>query len=144
MEGPSGEEDRLLFSHPSAHHCDPVLRATAGFKQGCLQKCGCHRPGPRLIWAQALDPSNWSLLFTPFPREQGHSGPWLKGSNFKHWVKKKVRSWLPPRCMHFRKMTLSAEARKEKMISLYSSLSPSFHKLQQVPICQECPAGRKQ
>lgn len=95
---------------------------------------GCHHPGPRLIWAQALGPSNWSLLFTPFPREQGHSRPWLKGSNFKHWVKKKVRSWLPPRCMHFRKMTLSAEARKEKMISLYSSLSPSFHKLQQVPI----------
>ena len=117
------------------------------FSRAVLPGVGCHHWGPPLIWAWVLGPSNWSLLLTPDPREQDHSSLWLKGSNFKLWVlgrqNRKVRSWLPPRCMPFKKMTLSAKDRREEMISPYSFLSPSFCKLQWVPICQGCPAGKQ-
>ena len=100
----------LLFSHPSVHHCDPDPKATAGFRRGVLRKMGCHRPGPPMVWAYALCPSNCRLFFTPVPRERDHSSPWFKGSNFEHQIlgrqNKKASSQLPPRCMHFKKMTL--------------------------------------
>ena len=100
------------------------------FSRAVLRGVGCHHWGPPLIWARVLGPSNWSLLLTPVPREQDHSSLRLKGSNFKPWVlgrqNRKVRSWLPPRCMPFKKMTLSAEGRRDEMISPYSFLSPSF------------------
>lgn len=45
-----------------------------------------NHPGPPQIWTQVQCRSSWSLLFTLFPREQDSSSPWLKGSNFKHWI----------------------------------------------------------
>lgn len=82
MEGRRGEEIGFLFSSQG-----PLLwsslRATAGFQQGCPQRCGMSPLRATLIWVRVLVPSNWSLLLTPVPREQDHSSLWLKESNFK-------------------------------------------------------------
>lgn len=62
------------------------LRANTGLPWGCPQHCGTSPSWATQIWAHALCPCNWGVLFMPFPREHNHSSPWLKGSNFKHRV----------------------------------------------------------
>lgn len=142
MKRPSGEENKehLHITVPAIviWAWEPLL----DFIRAALRGVGHHYPGPPQTGAHTLCPSNGSLLFTPFPREQNHSGLCLKGSNFEHWVlgrlNKKFRSWLSTRHMHWKKMTLKAEDRKEKMIYLFS-LFPLF--LLSQTLVRACPPG---